>query len=77
MTHLHRGERSHGPFRRDAAITLAALLLAFAALDDITTDTATTFTVEWIALAVCGVWLAIVSWRVLRNVWRRTHQHAA
>jgi hypothetical protein len=52
---------------RDAAVTLAAVLLAFAAFDDITTDRAATFTFEWIGLALCGVWLLMVSWRLLRS----------
>ena len=67
MTHGHRAERSRRPLLRDAAGTLATVLLAFAAFDDITTDRATTFTFEWVALAVCGVWLLTVSWRLLRS----------
>jgi hypothetical protein len=67
MTHGHRPERSRRQLLRDAAVTLATVLLAFAAFDDITTDTATTFTFEWVGLAVCGVWLLIVSWRLLRS----------
>lgn len=67
MTHGHRDERSRGQLLRDAAVTLAAVLLAYAAFDDITTDRATTFTVEWVGLAVCGVALAIVSWRLVRS----------
>jgi len=67
MTLGQRAERSRRELLRDAAVTLAAVLLAFAAFDDITTDTATTFTFEWVGLAVCGVWLLIVSWRLLRS----------
>ena len=67
MTTGHRAERSRRQLLRDAAVTLAAVLLAFAAFDDITTDTATTFTVEWAGLALCGVWLLIVCWRLLRS----------
>jgi hypothetical protein len=52
---------------RDAALTLAVVVFAYAAFDDITTDTATTFAVEWVSLAVCGVWLAMSSWRLLRS----------
>jgi peptidoglycan/LPS O-acetylase OafA/YrhL len=65
MTHGHRAERSRRQLLGDAAVTLATVLLAFAAFDDITTDTATTFTSEWVGLAVCGAWLLIVSWRLL------------
>jgi peptidoglycan/LPS O-acetylase OafA/YrhL len=67
MTSGHRSERSRRQLVRDAAVTLAAVLLAFAAFDDITTDSAATFTFEWIGLAVCGLWLALVSWRLLRS----------
>lgn len=67
MTHEHPAGPSRGQLLRDAAVTLAAVLLAFAAFDDITTDNATTFTVEWLALAACGVSLVIVSWRLLRS----------
>jgi peptidoglycan/LPS O-acetylase OafA/YrhL len=67
MTLGHRAEQSRRQLLRDAAVTLATVLLAFAAFDDITTDTATTFTFEWVGLAVCGVWLLIVSWRLLRS----------
>ena len=70
MTQAHRTEPSRRQLLRDAALTLSAILLAFAAFDDITTDTATTFTAEWIGLTVCGVWLAIVSWRLLRGAQR-------
>jgi peptidoglycan/LPS O-acetylase OafA/YrhL len=67
MTPGHRAERSRRQLLGDAAVTLAAVLLAFAAFDDITTDTATTFTFEWVGLAVCGVCLLFVSWRLLRS----------
>jgi hypothetical protein len=67
MTEGHRPGPSRRQLLREATVTLAAVLLAFAAFDDITTDNATTFTVEWAALAACGVWLVIVSWRLLRR----------
>ena len=67
MTPEHRAERSRRQLLRDAAVTLAAVLLAFAAFDDITTDNDTNFTVEWACLAVCGLLLAMVSWRLLRR----------
>jgi hypothetical protein len=56
---------------RDAALTLGAVVLAFAALDDITTDTATSFKVERFALALCGAWLLVVAWRLIRSGHRR------
>ena len=63
---------SHAPrFRQDllgdAALTFAAVLLAFAALDDITTDSATSFAFERFALACCAAWLLIVAWRLMRS----------
>ena len=67
MTLEHRTEPSRRQSLRDAAVTLATVLLAFAAFDDITTDTDTTFTFEWAGLAVCAVSLLIVSWRLLRS----------
>lgn len=67
MTYGHRADLSPLQLLRDAAITLATVLLAFAGFDDITTDRATTFTVEWVGLAVCGVWLLTVSWHLLRS----------
>jgi hypothetical protein len=67
MSNAQRAERSRPHVLRDAALTLAAAVFAFAAFDDITTDTATTFAVEWVGLAVCGVWMVIVSWRLLAS----------
>jgi hypothetical protein len=48
MTDLNRAEQSRGQLLRDALLALTAVLIAFAAFDDITTDTATTFTFEWL-----------------------------
>ena len=50
-----------------AAITLVALLLVFAALDDITTDNATTFRVEYTFLVGCSAWLLFVAWSLIRG----------
>lgn len=63
----HRVERSRRQLLRDAAVTLATVLLAFAAFDDITTDNDTNFTLEWACLAVSALSFANVSWRVLRS----------
>ena len=51
----------------NAAITLVALLLAFAAFDDITTDNATTFRVEYTFLTGCAGWLLFVAWSLIRG----------
>jgi hypothetical protein len=67
MTDLNRAGQSRGQLLRDAVLTITAVLIAFAALDDITTDTAATFTVEWLGLGVCATWLLILSWRLLRR----------
>ena len=67
MEHPSHASRFRGDLLRDAALTLTAVVLAFAALDDITTDTATTFAFERLALACCGVWLLTVAWRLRRD----------
>ena len=67
MRQTHRAEPARGQLLRDAAVTFGTVLLAWAAFDDITTDNDTNFTIEWFALAMCGVWLLIVSWRLLRS----------
>jgi hypothetical protein len=67
MTDLNRAGHQRGQLLRDALLTFTAVLIAFAAFDDITTDTATTFTFEWLGLGVCAAWLLIVSWRLVRG----------
>ena len=54
-------------FRRDAVITLVAVVLTFVALDDITTDKAESFVAERIALIACTAWFALVAWRLMRQ----------
>jgi hypothetical protein len=53
--------------RRDSLIALIAVLLAFAAFDDITTDKAETFTVERVALVLCAAALFSVCWNLVRR----------
>jgi hypothetical protein len=48
-------------------MTLFAMLLCWLALDDITTDNATQFPVEYSMLAAGGVWLLFVAWRLWRG----------
>ena len=67
MTKRNRADRTRRQLLQDAALTLATVLLAVAAFDDIATDRATTFMVEWVSLAACGLWLFVVCWRVLRS----------
>lgn len=54
-------------FFRDGTITFVVLLLVFAAFDDITTDNATAFPVEYSILVACAAWLLFVAWGLLRN----------
>lgn len=49
---------------RDGVVTLAALMLAFAAFDDITTGTESDFTLEYAALLACAGWLLSVTLRL-------------
>lgn len=72
------GERQHRPRETDsagaattwlfakAAITVVALLLVFAALDDITTDHAMTFRLEYTFLGGSAAWLLFVAWSLVR-----------
>ena len=58
--HDHNGDH----LVRDAVITFVAVVLAVAALDDITTDSATSFPVERTMLVMCTVWFLVVAWRL-------------
>lgn len=51
----------------NAAITVVVLLLVFAAFDDITTDNATTFHVEYVFLVGCAGWLLFAAWSLIRD----------
>jgi hypothetical protein len=50
-----------------AALTLGAMVLAFLAFDDITTDNATGFRLEYTLLACTGAWLAIFVVQLCRH----------
>jgi len=52
---------------RDGAITAVAVLLAYGALDDITTDNATRFVAERVFLFVCNGWCFLAAWRVIQS----------
>ena len=52
---------------RNWIISIVALLLAYAAFDDIMTDNATSFTVEYTMLAACGAWFAFLAVKRLRR----------
>ncbi len=70
MIHTRHAAPFSQSSRRDAIVTFAVVLLAYAALDDITTDADTSFVVEWAALAACGVWVIALSWRLLQDGYR-------
>ena len=59
--------------RFHAALTCGVVLLAFLAIDDITTDSSTTFAVERAAVIACGVWFAFV----VRQLWRQSRRGLA
>ena len=52
---------------QDGFVTVAVLLLIFAAFDDITTDNATTFRLEYTILLACAGWLLVLALRLLRQ----------
>ena len=52
---------------RDAVVTIAALLLVFAAFDDLTTDHATSFPLEYTTLVASAVWLLFITVRLMRH----------
>lgn len=61
------GRRTHAvALLRDGTVSLAALLLSFAAFDDITTGKETDFTLEYGALLVTAGWLLFVTFRLIR-----------
>jgi hypothetical protein len=52
---------------RDGLVTVCVLLLVFAAFDDITTDNATAFPLEYTILLACAGWLFFLGLRLLRQ----------
>lgn len=57
-------------FFTEAAITIALVVLAWLALDDITTDNATVFKPEYRLLAGCGAWCLFIAYDLLRRGYR-------
>lgn len=53
-------------FLGSGLLTAGALLLLDAAFDDITTDKATSFPLEYSFLAVCAAWLLVLGVRLVR-----------
>jgi len=52
----HRDLPRAGAFSAEAAVTIGLVVLAWLAVDDITTDNATGFRPEYTLLVVCGAW---------------------
>jgi len=48
----------------DGFVTLAFIVLAWLAFDDITTDNATSFPVEYTCLLACAIWCLVVAVRL-------------
>ncbi len=48
----------------DGLVTFAFVVLAWLAFDDITTDSATSFTVEYTCLAACAIWCLVAAVRL-------------
>ena len=76
MAHSSRASASlpkaPGDFAVEAFVTLVAALFAFLALDDITTDNATTgFRPEYTILTFCGIWLLLFGIQLWRKGLRR------
>lgn len=67
---MENHDHGSGGLLRQAGITVAVVLLAVAALDDITTDNATTFLFERTMLVVCGSWCLLLASRL----WRQGHR---
>jgi hypothetical protein len=59
--------RTQGRWLFLGGVTLAAMVLVWLALDDITTDNATQFPGEYGMLAAGGVWLLFIGWQLLRG----------
>jgi hypothetical protein len=67
MTRSIQARLSQSVLLRDATLTGVAVVLAFMALDDITTDNAVRFPLERTMLVACAVWFGFVAWRLLRE----------
>ena len=67
MSRLTNTASSSAPSVREGMAAIVALLLAFAAFDDITTGNETDFTVEYLALILSAIVLLFVSLRQLRS----------
>jgi hypothetical protein len=67
----HRELPRAGAFFARAAVTIGLVVLAWLALDDITTDNSTGFRPEYTLLAVCGAWCLFLAYDLLKQGYRR------
>lgn len=67
----HRGVPRSQAFSAEAAVTIGLGVLAWLALDDITTDNSTGFRPEYTLLAACGAWCLFLAYDVLKQGYRR------
>jgi hypothetical protein len=65
-----RGVRRAGAVSVEAAVTIALIVLAGLALDDITTDNSTGFKPEYTLLAACGAWSLFLAYDLLTRGYR-------
>ena len=54
-----------------SAVTIALVVLAWLALEDITTDNSTGFTPEYTLLTACGAWCLFLAYDLLKQGYRR------
>jgi hypothetical protein len=59
-----------GVFFAQAAVTLVVVIVAWLALDDITTDNSTGFLPEYRLLGCAGAWCLFVAYSLIRRGWR-------
>lgn len=66
---MNIGHGRHASIRLlcEAVITMVIVLVAFAAFDDVTTDTDSSFVFEYSGLAVCGAGVLVLALRLVRE----------
>ena len=67
----HQDVPRAGAFPAEAAVTIGLVVLAWLALDDITTDNSTGFRPEYTLLAACGAWCLFLAYDLLKQGYRR------
>jgi hypothetical protein len=67
----HRDLPRPGAFSAEAAVTIALVVLAMLALDDITTDNSNGFKPEYTLLVACGAWWLFLVFQLWKQGYRR------